>query len=1034
MKVEVFLRLLALLILLASAAVSQTTANLTGTVVDATGAVLSGARISARQMDTGLIREVRTNATGRFAVPNLPPGQYELRAEAPKFRPLVRKGLELTVGETVELNLTLDVGAAESEVTVTAHAAPVNVSTSELSYLVTGIALRELPLNGRNWTDLSLLQPGVIPFPHRDGGSAVAHGLALSINGQEPRANMYLLDGTPLNSFTNGPAGSVAGTALGMDTIREFRVETNAYSAEFGRTMGGQINVLTKSGTNDLHGTLLHYLRNDNFDARNFFDLEEQPEFRRNQFGGTIGGPVRQDKAFFFFGYEGLREALGRTVSSEVPDLDARRGIINGIDYGVNPLVLPYLEEFPLPNGPNRGGGIALYTFGFQQRLDQDFLQARYDHLFNANNQMFGRYTQDVADQLLPTEYPQFPRTFRSRNRFATAELRSLLSPQLVNTLRVGFSRTRIGQDIEANTSRPLTPFIPGRSVMGSIDIGGLQRFGPQSSVNLRLVQNVYGLEDGLSIQHGRHLIKTGVLVERYHNNMINPTFGLGIYTFADLPAFLQNRPIRFIGLAPGGALDRHWRSTLLGLYVQDDIDIHPRLTVNAGLRYEYMTLPVDLQGRDSTIFSLSDTAPTTGKLYENPTGKNFSPRLGFAWDVFGTGNTSVRAGYGLYFNTNNTQHLIVTVTNPPATPRLSITNPTFPVPPFERGVGNALRPMQWDLESPRVHIYNFNIQQMLPWQFVLTAGYAGSRGRHLLRSGDVNIAHHERLPDGTIFFPAGSPRMNPLFSTVEMKTSDGDSWYNAAIFELRKQWSNGFMLQSSYTFSRNIDTTQGSVFFSDATSATTTAFPEFEGFEYNKGLADYHAKHNWVMNAIYELPFGRDLNGVAGTLAKGWQLAAIVSARSGNPLTVFVRGNRSRSLWSPSIGPGLGFDRPSMAPGRTHESAVLGTPEQYLDPTAFVLQPAGTFGNLGRGTFIGPDLRTVDVSAMKNFRFNDRFALQFRAEAFNLANRANFGPPNLLAFAGGTGATEQPLANFGRIRNTVTSSRQIQFGLRLMF
>lgn len=1027
-------RSLIIALFLTTAALAQTSANLTGTAVDSTGAVLSGARIQARQTATGLTRETQTDNTGQFTFANLAPGGYEVRAEMPKFRPLVRKGVVLTIGQTVDLDLTLEIGAAESEVTVTADATPVNVSTSELSYLVGENALRELPLNGRNWTDLSLLQPGVQPFPHRDGGSAVAHGLAMSINGQEPRVNMYLLDGTPMNSFTNGPAGSVAGTALGMDTIREFRVETNAYSAEYGRTMGGHISVLTKSGTNELHGTLFHYLRNDNLDARNFFDPSEQPEFRRNQFGGTIGGPVRRDKAFFFFGYEGLREALGRTISSEVPDLDARRGIVNGVNYGVNPLVRPYLEEFPLPNGASRGGGIALYTFGFQQQLDQNFWQARYDHVFNTKHQMFARYTNDVTDQFLPTEYPQFPRYFRSKNRFATVEFRQLLSPRMVNTARFGFSRTRLGQDIEANTTQPVSPFIPGRTVMGAIDIGGLQRFGPQSSVNLRLVQNVFTFEDGLSIQRGRHLIKTGGLVERYRNNMINPTFGLGIYTFNDLPSFLQNRPLRFIGLAPGGALDRHWRSTLLGLYVQDDIRVTSRLTVNAGVRYEFMTVPKDLYGRDSTIFSLLDTAPTTGQLYQNPTTKNISPRVGFAWDVFGNGRTAIRSGYGLYFNTNNIQHLIVTVTNPPATPRLVIVNPTFPMPPFERGVGNALRPVQWDLENPRVHVYNFNIQQALPGSFVATLGYAGSRGLHLLRSTDVNIAQHQRLADGTVFFPAGSPRINPVFSTVEMKTSDGDSWYNALLFELRKQWSNGFMLQSSYTFSRNIDTTQGSVFFSDATNATTTAFPEFEGFSYNKGLADYHAKHNWVMNVLYELPFGRDLTGLTGVLAKGWQLSAISAVRSGNPLTVFVRGNRSRSLWQPSIGPGLGFDRPSMAPGRTYESAVLGNPDEYLDPTAFALQPAGTLGNVGRGTFIGPNLRTVDMSAMKNFRFGDRATVQFRAEAFNLFNRANFGPPNLLVFAGGAGPAENPLSTFGRIRNTVTSSRQIQFGLRLLF
>ncbi|MBC8165000.1 MAG: TonB-dependent receptor [Bryobacteraceae bacterium] len=1014
-------------------AFTQTTSNLTGIVRDATGAVVTAATIEARHVETGQIRSTIAAADGKFTLISLPAGFYEVRIKSVGFRPLIRKGIEITIGVTQNLDVVLEVGAAEQEITVLGQASPVNTATSELSYLVGSAAIRDLPLNGRNWTDLTLLQPGVVAFPHRDGGSAVAHGLGMSINGQDPRANMYLLDGTPMNDFTNGPAGSVAGTALGMDTIREFRVETNAYSAEFGRTYGGQIIALTRSGTNGLHGSLFHYLRNDNLDARNFFDGAKRPEFKRNQFGGTVGGPLRRDRSFFFVGYEGLREQLGRTISSEVPDADARLGIINGVNIGVNPAVKPFLDEFPLPNGPSRGSGIALYTFPFNQKLHQDFAQARFDHNFNAALQMFARYTWDKADQFLPTDYPQFPRSFLSRNQFATAELRQIITPTLLNTTRIGFSRTRVGQDVEANTSRPLPAFIPGRSLTGDIDVGGLQRFGPQSSVDLSLVQNVIGVEDGVSWQRGRHLLKIGGLAEHYQLNMVNPTFGLGIYTFNDLPSFLRNQAARFIGLSPNGALDRYWRFTLFGLYIQDDIKVTSRLTINAGLRYEVSTLPKDIYGRDSTLLKLSDPAPTTGQLYQNPTYLNISPRVGFAWDVFGNGRTSLRSGYGLYFNTNNQQHLIVTVTNPPATPRLVIANPTFPNPPFERGVGNSIRPVQYDLENPRLHVYNVNVQQMLPFDVVLMAGYAGSRGEHLLRSSDANIARSQVLPDGTVFFPPGSPRLNTAFSTIELKSSDGNSWYNALILEIRKRFSSGLSFQSSYTFARNIDTTQGSVFFSDATNASTTAFPEFPGFQYNKGLADYHAKHNWVMNVLYELPFGRDLQGFAGAMGKGWQLAAISNVRSGSPLTVFVRANRSRSQWAPSLGPGIGNDRASIAPGRSFDSAILGGPDRYFDPGAFVLQPAGTLGNLGRNTFIGPNLRTVDLSAMKNFRFSERVGLQFRAEAFNLLNRSNFGPPNLIAFAG-SADTDQPLPNFGRIRNTVTTSRQIQFGLRLSF
>ena len=1020
---------------------AQTTGTIVGTVRDKTGGVLSGVQLTARHLDTGLTRSTVSQADGGFVFAAMPVGPYAIRGELSGFRPLVHKGVHLTVGETAIVGLTMELGSFDQELTVVAQTSLVNTRSSELSYLVSEEAIRDLPLNGRNYTDLALLQPGVIAFPHRSGGSIVAHGLAMSINGQDPRSNVYLLDGTPQNDFTNGPAGSAAGTALGVETIREFRVEANAYSAEFGRNSGGQFNALTKSGTNNFHGSLYHFHRNDNLDARNFFDLDPgtKPEFKRNQFGGAIGGPLQRDRTFFFFGYEALRERKGRSVTTIVPDEEARRGIINDMDIGINEAVKPYLDEFPFPNGENlldpedkRPTGLAVYRFGFNEQIGQDFTQIRMDHNMGATDRFFARYTYDDADQQLPTDFPQFPRAFLSRNQFVTAEYQKILSPRTLNTFRTSFSRTRVGQDVEANVSSPLQPFVPGQDKIGAIDIGGIPRFGPQISVNVSLVQNVFGFEYGLSYNRGRHLLKLGALAERYQDNMFNPTFSLGIFRFADIDAFLENRPALFVGLAPGGALDRYWRFTLFGFYVQDDIRVAPRLTVNLGVRYEFATLPRDIQGRDSTLLHLSDTSPTTGQLYQNPTLRNLSPRVGLAWDVFGDGKTSLRSGYGIFFNTNNHQNLIITVTNPPATRRVVIGRPTFPVPPFERTGSDSIRPIEWNLKNPNVHVWNLSLQRQLGANTALTVGYAGSRGVHLLRSGDVNIATPKA--DGT--FPKGGERPNSGFSTIELKRSDGNSWYNALLVEVRRRWSKNLSFQSSYTFSRNIDTTQASTFFSDATNGTTSAFPEFPGLNYNKGLADFHVKHNWVVNFTWNLP-GPKLGGV-GRILKGWELAGIAHMRSGNPLTVFVQANRSRSLWAPSLGPGLGRDRPSMAPGRTHQDAVLGHPDRYFDPTAFVLQPAGTLGNLGRGALIGPNLRTFDLALVKNTqwsRLGENGRVQFRAEFFNLLNHANFGTPSLVAFSG-VADNEKPLASLGFIRSTVpfSDSRQIQFGLRISF
>lgn len=1035
---------------------AQTASTITGTIQDQSGAVIVGAKVSIRNLETNLARELVTDAEGRFAFPELRVGQYQVRAEQTGFKPAVRN-LSLTIGEKAVLNLTLEI-SVELDVTIVDSTPLINTSSAELSYLVSERAIRELPLNGRNYTDLALLQPGVTAYPQRDGGSVVAHGLGMTINGQDIRSNVYLLDGTLLNDLTNGPAGSAASTVLGTEMIREFRVESNSYSAEFGRNFGGQINAISKSGSNRLHGSLYHFLRNDNLDARNFFDREPlgKPEFKRNQFGGTVGGPIKKDRTFFFGGAEFLRERRGLTIQSIVPDLKARQGILTTrnaqgqiveTQTTINPAVKPYLDEFPLPNGPslNNGvGNLAQYFFGFKQELDQEYAQGRIDHVLTDRQQLFARYSFDNAAQFLPTDFPQFPRSFLSRNQFGTGEHSWVMSSQTINTLRFGFSRTRIGQDVEANVPSTLQPFVPGR-LLGSIDIGGIPRFGTQSSVNVQLTQNVISLNEQLSHTEGKHLLKIGGMVERYQANMVNPTFSLGIYNFPDLAAFLGNRPNRFIGLTPEAQFDRYWRFTLFGLFIQDDYKLSSRLTVNLGLRYEYSTTPKEKYNRDISLRNLTDAQVTIGPLYQNPTTRNFSPRVGFAWDPFGDGKMSVRGGYGWYFNTNNQQHLIVTVTNQPFTPRPVIINPTFPNPPFNRLGTLSIRPIEWDIKNPNLHVYNLNIQRQLPFNTVLTVGYAGSRGLHLWRNTDANTAVPVRQADGTWVFPAGAPRLNPAFSTIELKKSDGNSWYNALVVEVRKRFSNGVDFQSSYTFSRTIDTTQASTFFSDATNATVSAFPEPPGLAYNKGLADFHAKHNWVFNFNWEIPFTRSLKGTAGSILHGWNVVGIGQMRSGNPLTVFLAGNRSRSLWNPSSGPGLGQDRPSLTAGRTYESAIIGRPDQYFDPTAFTLQATGTLGTTGRNAFIGPNLRTFDLAMVKNTRFawlGESGNIQFRFEAFNLFNRANFGTPGLQVFAGAPDPPNQPppttppapLSSFGVVRSTVTSARQLQFAVRMSF
>jgi hypothetical protein len=788
--------------------------------------------------------------------------------------------------------------------------------------------------------------------------------------------------------------------------------------------------VATKSGGNTWTGSVFEYHRNEALDSPNYFDQGVKPEFVRNQFGATLGGPIRKDQTFFFLGYEGLRENLGRLVSTVVPDANARLGLLPNPaspgqlrNVGVNPAVRPYLDAYPLPNGASLGGGLAEFRFPFDQTVDQNFFQARVDHHLSPRNQLFVRYTRDAANQYLPTDFPQFPRTFLSTNQFVTAEMRHAASGTTLHTLRLSGSATRIGQTVEANLSSPLPAFVAGRPLMGGIDIGGIPgRFGPQTSANLIIKQT----------RHRRRvLVRDGARLAPHQGRRSRRALqGRPVQPHLQ-PRHLRLRQPRGLPAQHADPLHRtHPRSVALPAL---ELHAHGRLSAGPVPRLESAVAssgpPLGddhpaprRRGPRLDSREPERSTPTLGLPYGSSPKLNFSPRVSFAWDVKGDGKLAVRGGYGLYFNVNNQQNLIVTITNPPVTPRAVIANPTFPVPPFARGVANTIRPVQWDLANPRAHVFNLNTQTELFRNTVLTVGYAGSRGQNLLRSGDVNVPTPELRADGSVFYSATGARPNAAFGLIEQKTSDGQSWYNAAVFDLRHTTQN-LRLQASYTLAEAIDTTQASTFFSDATNGTTSAFPEPYGLDYNKGPADFNATHNLVLTGTWNF-------------RTNWQVSMIGRYRSGNPLTAFVANNRSRSRWSPSLGPGLGLDRPSLAPGRTPESAVTGNPDQWFDPTAFVLQPAGTLGNTERGQFTGPDLRTVDLSLVRFFSLkglSERTRLEFRIEAFNIFDRANFGVPALLAFTGAAD-NEAPLSTFGRIRTTVTSSRQIQLGIRASF
>ncbi len=504
----------------------------------------------------------------------------------------------------------------------------------------------------------------------------------------------------------------------------------------------------------------------------------------------------------------------------------------------------------------------------------------------------------------------------------------------------------------------------------------------------MRFLQQVFGLQGDLTTTRGRHLLKMGGLFERYLQDMVNPTFSLGTYSFANLRAFLENRATSFIGLTPEGQFDRYWRFWIVGGYLQDELRVsrsadaqrRPALrNDDAASRHQRPRLGARQPHRSHRRRPGSST--------RSPTRTTCHRASALAWDPTGDGMTSVRGGYGMYFNTNSSQNLIVTVTNPPATPRVVFPNPTFPNPPFDRTSGLSVRPVQWDIETPQVQVWNVNVQRELFGQTALTVGYAGSRGRHLLRSNDVNTAAPITGSDGLPFFPAGAPRINTAWTTIELKSSDGDSWYRALIVEARRRWSNGFMFQSVVHVvevgghDAGVDVLLGrdqrhDLGVSRVHSRTTT-----------RDSRTSTPRTTGCSTSATTCRSASIVTGVSGALARGWRLSGIVNVRSGNPLTVFVQNNRSRSQWQPSLGPGIGRDRASYAPGFGADNAVAGDPNAWFNPAAFALSAAGTFGNTGRGDFIGPNLRTVDLSARQG---HDRSAPSAPAAGSRSASRSS--------------------------------------------
>lgn len=1003
-----------------------TTGTILGSVLDGTGAALPGATVVVRRVETDATRTLTTDAQGRYRADALEPGTYEITVELSGFQPTRREGVALAVGQSAVINIPLQLGSLQEAVVVTERAPLVATTTSSVTSVVDEAQIRDLPLNGRDFSQLTLLQPGVLATPTTSRAVDRGMGTQVTVAGARPNQISYLLDGADVNSQGNQSPGSAAGGLLGVEAVREFQILVNNYSAEYGRSAGGVVSAVTRSGTNSLHGAAFEFHRNDALDAKTYFDPPDEPKppLTRNQFGGYAGGPIRRDRTFFFGSYEGLRQDLTETSIVRVPSRATRART------DISPAIQPYIDLYPLPNGPETGAS-GQYTTPLAEPTEEDYFVLKIDHSFSENDSISGRYVHDDASVTVPNGLGLWSNFTHTRSQFFTAEYKRIFTPRLLNVVRMAWNRpyeeTLSLMNIQDN---PALYFIPGTR-FGTMTVSGLTGLGPETETPSFFDYKSIQLINSLTYSSGRHTVKAGASWTHWLNDQdASFTFG-GSYAFTSIDDFVLNRPNTFEGTVPGSTTDRRWRQNLIGLFVQDDITASNRLTLNVGVRYEFITEPREKDDRVAHMVTPLDPAPTVGyPLFNNPSLKNFAPRVGAAWDVFGDGRTSIRGGGGLFYEpVLGNYYRTYGNRTPPFMQQANISRPPFPNP-----FGSALVPLNrldlfdFEPQNPLRLQYNATFQRELWPQTVLTAGYIGSRGYHQVRNVEANHSIPTILPDGSYFFPATSTGGNPLrrntnFESIRLRTTDGNSWYNGLAVGLTKRFSDGLQLQGSYTFGKSTDEGSQAIGSGDFTNSAQPryAYDRHDNF----GRSDFDIRHNFVFNYSYELPFGKALSGAAGALAAGWQVSGIVTLRSGVPFTPGLGFDRARAR--PRSG-GTG-QRPSWAPGVNRDAVILGGPDRYFDPEVFTLPEAGFFGDVERNALEGPGYAAWDMAVFKNFQLNGKYKLQFRLETFNILNRANFALPAATIFnAAGR------LENAGEITNIVGTARQMQLGVKLEF
>ena len=977
--------------------------TITGTVTDPSNRGVPGAQILLRNLATLLEDSVTTDSAGVYEVPALPVGTYRLEVKSAGFRLYRVERLTTEVARTLVQDVRLEVGDISQEITVTSPQAPIDRATTSVGHVIDSRTIREAPLNGRYFLDLAVLAPGSITASQNGFSTTPDRGLgALAINtaGNREETVQYLVNGVTLNNLVF----SSIEFQPSISSVEEFKLDNSTMSAEYGGSSGAVVNVATHSGSSQFHGELFEFVRNNWLDARNFFNLtaSEPPPFKRNQFGGTFGGPIIRGETFFFFSYEGLRQLQDLSLNSLVLSDADRASISDSVTAKLAALI-------PRPNFVD-SSGTPRFIGSAPGPVNNDQWALDLNHMLTGSDRLHGYYSFNLSNTVQPNFYgntiPGFGHTYLAHRQFFSLNETHTFGPNLINEARFGFNR-QFGSNTPNAQLNPadfgIRNGISQPIGLPQIDIaGGALDFGGPSNFPSGRGDTTFTAGNTLICACGRNSFKIGGEYRQFLNN--NFRMATGSFSFPSIAAFLA-------GIANSFSVTLGNQSSsiaegALGFFAQDNLRWRPNLTLELGLRYDWNMTPQERYGRfivfDPVTSSLERLGHGAGPIYQQ-NDKNFEPRLGFAWDPFKNGKTSVRGAYGIYVDQPMTSVVTGTAGNPPLATPLTYAGAIM----FENAINLAqavgLAPVTVDkgFRNAYVQSWNFNVQRELPGGVALMAGYFGSKGSHLILRRNIN-----QPIDGVRPFPAVSLASAILPGTalgnITQVESTGNSTYDGLWVSASRAVARGLQVNASYAWSKSID-------YNSLSSQGIVVQNSYD-LRGDRGPSSFDTRQRVVLRGIYDLPFH------GNRFAEGWEVAAILQAQSGNPVNIVTTNSTFTGVAN------------TLRPDVTGPIAILGTADRWFNTTVFM--PVTSFGDLGRNVVTGPAFNNTDFSILKTTATAEGLRIVFRAEVFDLLNHANFGQPGNVA---GTPA-------FGRIVNTrfptgeSGSSRQVQFGVKLVF